>query len=71
MGEHSEGTSTAVDYVRGSVKALLAGAIAGVSSVAMAAGDEVVTTGEWWAAAAAALVALGVVYGVPNTGPEA
>lgn len=64
-------TQTTVDYVRGAAKAGLAGAVSFVSTVAVAAQDSVVTTGEWWTAAAAGLAAVAVVYGVPNTGPKA
>lgn len=56
----------AIDVLAGMAKALLAGLTAGVGAIATAAIDDKITPGEWWAGAAAALVALGLVYGVPN-----
>ena len=64
-------SAAAWDYVRGGAKAALAGAITGVSTGAALAADGQITSGEWWAIAAAALVAVGGVYGVRNTGPKA
>lgn len=67
----SSDTSKVWDYVRGGRKAVLGAAVPFVTSVAFAASDNVITTGEWWAAVAAGVVGLGAVYGVKNVGPKA
>lgn len=47
-------------------KALLAGAIALVGSLATAAVDGGISTAEWLTAASTGLIALGGVWGIPN-----
>lgn len=51
-------------------KAVVATAIAFVAALTTALEDGNVTQLEWVLAAGAALVALGAVWGVPNTPPE-
>lgn len=54
-------------YAASAAKALLAGAIAFTGTVATGyADDGVMVAAEWWGSASTALVAIGVVYGVPN-----
>lgn len=55
---------------RAYVKAILAGAIAFAGAGATAATDGSISAAEWWGIASTTLVALGVVYGVPNGKPE-
>lgn len=56
-----------IDGVGGYAKALIAGAIAGLTSYQTALLDGNVTTNEWVSVAVAALLALGAVYTVANT----
>ncbi|ACU35589.1 hypothetical protein [Actinosynnema mirum] len=48
------------------LKALVAGAVAGLTAIGTGLTDNVLTPAEWVAAAVAALGALGVVWAVPN-----
>jgi len=51
-------------------KAVLAAAIAGLGALGTALTDGSVSTAEWVAVASAVVVALGVVWGVPNKPPQ-
>jgi len=48
------------------LKAIVAGLIAGLSSIVTALGDNTISTQEWVTAAIAFLVALSAVWAVPN-----
>lgn len=48
-------------------KAAIAGAVAFSGAVAVGYTDGAMSAAEWWTASSAALVALGAVFGVPNT----
>lgn len=52
-------------------KAIVGAAVAGLGAAGTALTDGVVSGQEWVAIASATLVALGVVFGVPNKDPEA
>ena len=52
-------------------KAIIGAASAFVASLVTALGDNTISGQEWLTAVAAALVALGVVYAVPNKPQEA
>lgn len=47
-------------------KALMAGLTAGYGSYQVAAADAVITTDEWVQVALTVIIAIGVVWGVPN-----
>ena len=47
-------------------KAVIGGAVAGLTALGTALADDKVTTGEWVGVAVATLAALGIVYAVPN-----
>lgn len=50
-------------------KALIAGLVAGFSSLQVAAADSVISSGDWYAVASATVAAFGFVWAVPNA-PE-
>lgn len=51
-------------------KAIVGALIAGLGAVGTALTDNTISTQEWVAIASATLVALGVVFGVPNKDPQ-
>jgi len=53
------------------LKAIVGALIAGLGSLSQALDDSGVTAQEWVSVAIATLVALGVVWGVPNLDPKA
>ena len=57
-------------YAATIAKALVGTAAAGVGSLAVAASDGTITTGEYLTATAAALVALAAVWRTPNADEE-
>lgn len=52
------------------IKAILGGAGAFIASLVTALGDNVISGQEWVTAAGAAIIALGVVYQIPNSKPS-
>lgn len=58
------------DFIKGSAKAVVAGAVAGLST-AVGFADDGFTTSEWLGIVLAALVGFNGTYWVTNSGPKA